>query len=299
MQRIRSNVFITAGLTTLAWIIFYVSPLKAQTTSTTSNAENYLQQISTYTYGTLTQINNLPIYLRQLTILVLSWLAPDDSAATAALQGSFTTLTNAAVQNAVTRASIQPQLLSDFFKNTTQLPPYNANDLTYQTLLGNLYINPDRRKNVDPSYHYLVNAAGLNVKHLVPGNWSGDGNIFPLMYSNYINTVSAVQTFNGYILSEAYANSKNNGQLKQTQDQLVQQASSSDWFTQIAAENLGIVLRQILLYNSQTYILLTRLLETQKQILTAQTMTNALLIVVNQPTEDILYKKASGRMPHF
>jgi hypothetical protein len=260
-----------------------------------SASESYLKDIRD---TLLININKLPIYLGQLTKLSLSWLAPDDSSATASLQNSFTTLTNARLQNARTQSDSQIKLLGDFLGNPTSQDSFpNANDISYQTLLNQPYFPINPRSNADPAYTYTQYAAGLNIRHIMPSpNWVPNKPAIA-MYMNYYNTASAVQTYNGYILSELYSNSKNNNSFKQTQDSLVQQASNSTWFTQIASENIGVVLRQILLYNSQTYVLLADLLETQKKLLAAQAMNNALLVAVNQEAENRLYSKAANRPP--
>jgi hypothetical protein len=262
-----------------------------------SASESYLKDIRD---TLLININKLPLYLNQLTKMALSWLAPDDSSATAALQNSFTTLANAKLQNAKTQLDSQNKFLADFFGHPASQDSFlNANDLAYPTLLNQPYFNPDSRANSNPAYNYTQYAAGLNIRHKIPlSTWVPDRQHPGIaMYTNYYNTTSAVQTYNGYILSELYADSRNNNLVKQTQDSLIQQATHSTWFTQIASENIGLVLRQILLYNSQTYVLLAQLLETQKKLLASQAMNNALLIAVNQEAENRIYSKASGKPP--
>ncbi|MCE3238166.1 MAG: hypothetical protein K0R24_1147 [Gammaproteobacteria bacterium] len=278
--------------------LFFITPLKAYEALPPSlGSSNYLQTISQNTTGILTYVNRLPVYLRAMTKMALSWLAPDDSESTAELQHVFTTLGNASIQNAKTQDENQKKFLDYFFafpKKENDFP--NANDLTYQTLLKKPYFTnviPPKGTVYDPAYNYILYSSGLNIRHRSPPTFFlNKRNPSIGMYINYYNTASAVQTYNGYLLSELYAESKNENNLQKNQTILTQKATSPDWFTQIASENIGIVLRQILLYNSQTYVLLTQLLETQKKLLAAQAMNNALLIAVNQNNEDILYSKA-------
>lgn len=272
---------------------------KTTTEAKPSKSEDYLKEIR----DTLVlNIDKLPLYLNQITKMALSWLAPDDSTATATLQNQLATLANAKLENNQTHLESQESFIN-FFNPVPkpsvpdvayQLRKKAADDVTYQTLLRPA--SPDTAYQNDSIFNYTLYASGLNIKHLQPEIYWRDNPSIKL-YKNYYNTTSAVQTYNGYILSELYASSKNGNKIKQTQDQLVQQASSSDWFTQIASENMGVVLRQILLYNSQMYVMMTQLLDIQQKLLTAQTMNNALLIAVNQENESRLYNKAAGNRP--
>jgi hypothetical protein len=283
---------------TLGIALFFIAPLKAnETTSLADISSNYLQTISQNTTGILTYVNRLPVYLRAMTKMALSWLAPDDSESTAELQYAFTGLENASIQNAKIHDENQKKFLDYFFafpKTQNDFP--NANDLTYQTLLKKPYFTnfiPPKGKAYDPAYNYILYSSGLNIQHRAPPTFFlNKKNPSIGMYINYYNTTSAVQTYNGYLLSELYAESKNENSVQKRQAMLAQKASSSEWFTQVASENIGIVLRQILLYNSQTYVVLTQLLETQKKLLAAQAMNNALLVAVNQNNEDMLYSNA-------
>lgn len=274
----------------------------ASTEAKPSKSEGYLKEIRD---TLVANIDKLPIYLNAITKMALSWLAPDDSKTTATLQNQFTQLANAQIENAQTQSENQllflnsfnpvpkpdPSDKSDATQMLYKLKKKAADDVSYQTLMRPA--SPENPYQNDSIFNYTLYASGLNLKHAAPEiYWRENPSIS--MYKNFYNTASAVQTYNGYILSELYANSKNGDKIKQTQDKLVEQASGSQWFTEIASENVGIVLRQILLFNSQTYVLLTKLLETQQKILTAQVMNNALLIAINQVDERRLYNKASG-----
>ncbi len=259
----------------------------------------FLNLIEQHTSAILTNVNNLPSYLAALTKLALSLLANDDSAESANLQASFGALTNNYAANDVLQQKIQKQLLTDFFgpNVTTTTVPY-ANDMTFQTFVGQPYFNPDPRNvggvKIDYAYNYLKNVAGLNMQHAVPDpGWSGKPGA-KLNYQNFYSAISAVQTYNAYVLSQVYAEAENNNQAASTQAALIKLASDSAWFSKIATENIGIVLRQILMYNSQMYIVMTQILQAQKQMVATQAMNNTLLILGNTFTESQLLNKATG-----
>ncbi len=277
---------------------------------------------------------NFPVYLTQMAHLSLSALDPDTSTAMANAQNQFTMLENGNISNAATQLTTTQQLLAGsstqpgFFRNiqgnapttnptTPASYPYTiVNDLTYPTLLGHLYVSPDPRQlpsgssslpAATPNYNYLINASSVNITHRAPqAVWDplldarrvSDIHIpYQHMYANFYKTVSSVQTFNAYVLSALYAESQNGYPALTAQNNLIQQATSSSWFTTIASEELGSVMRQILLFTSQTYVLMTKMLSVQQQTLTALVMTNSLLIAVNQSNENMLYKVANGAQP--
>lgn len=277
------------------------TPARAQSTDAASLG--YLAQIAQYTNGTLQAVNNLPTYMNALVSFAMAWLSKDTSKSTATLQADFANVTNAIVQGSASQLSLQQQLTRDFFGSTVtpQTLP-SANDLTYQTLLGAPFFNPDPRKTdnspaPDSAYNYTKNVSGINITHVIPAlNWRGS-QFNQQKYAAYFVTISAIQTFNAYILSQLYTDYSNGNTLSKAQLQLVQDASNSDWFAQIASENIGIVLRQILMFNSQVFVLLTQMLDTQKKLLETQAMSNSLLILLNQQNEDLLIKKATGVLP--
>lgn len=271
----------------------YISPIKAQ------SAEAELAIIAQNTTDILAKVNDLPTYLTDLAELAQGWLNPDTSDATSNLQTNFTSLANAVLKDKSTQLSTQQKLLTDFFgTGVTQTTLPYANDLTYQTLLGQPYFSPDPRNadgnTVDSAYNYVKNASGINISHTAPStSWKGS-TTNQIKYSNYYATISAVQTFNAYVMSTLYADFTNGGQVDTLQTTLMQQASSSDWFTQAASENIGVVLRQILIYDSQIYVTLNHMLQTQREMLAAQAMSNTLVIIGNQFTESSLLGKATG-----
>lgn len=282
--------------------IFSFTNLRAQGT-----AEGYLAVIAQNTTNILQKVNDLPTYLQNAGQLILSWITPDNSPTTISMQESFATLGKLFVDDFNKQNSMQGQLSTDLLgPNTTTATLPNANDLVYSTLLGSPYFPKDPRNppggapKTDPPYNYIKNAGGINISHVRPGlNWQGKPQD-QIKYSNYYATVMSIASFNGYVLSNLYAdyqNSQDSNSLGSIQSSLITQASGSNWIAQIATEELGKVLRQILMFQSQSYVLLSQLVQTEKQILAAHAMTNALLIASNQNNESYIASKAQGIQP--
>lgn len=277
------------------------TPLKAQS----ADLSAILAAIKKDTGDILAVVQTLPSKIDTLTTsvtgLVVQWTGPDTSTQTAQLQSSFGTLSNINAEITQIQKAIQPQLASDIIisNNIKSNVIPDANDLLYQSLLGNPYFNPDPRNTTSFTYGYIRNASGLGITHAVPSNsWQGK-TTDQTKYRNYFNTIMAVQSYNAYILSQMYAETeaKKSGKLSDMQTSLMNQASNSGWFALIGSESIGLVLRQILMYNSQVYVLMVQSLQTQKQLVTTQAMTNALLILGNQFTENSLLEKAAQRTP--
>lgn len=262
---------------------------------------DYLKIIAINTTKILADVNQLPNYIQQGTAYFLAWMSPDKSTTTSNLQGSFTQLTNDETQNKSAKDSIMPQLTQDFFGTATQKTLPYGNDINYQTLKGLLFFNPDQRTDsdgnpVDPAMNYIENASSILVSHpIFQSSWAGTATN-KQKYLVYFDAIQAVQSYNAQVLSSLYANSKNKDAYTKDQEALIQQITSGDWFQAVGSQSIGIVLRQILMFQSQMYVLLSRLLDTEKQLLTTQAMTNTLLVLLNQQSEELLYNKAIGKM---
>lgn len=243
------------------------------------------------TLQVLKSVNRLPEFIE-------AWITEDnsDKSYTPKLQENFEQYITYTLTNDDTQMASQKSFLDDYFSNTKPLP--YVNQMTFTTLLGVPYSDTPEKdedgKAVNSSYQYVKNASGINLRHEIPSdNWRGTKENVQ-KYMDYYKTITAVQSFNTYVLSALYADSQNNFNLSKKQRQLMDQASSSEWFVDVASENIGVVLRQILLFNSQTYVMLIKMYEAQKQQLAAQSMTNTLLIMGNQFTEKDLYNRATG-----
>lgn len=296
-----SLMFLFAGNT------FAIGP--AVNPNSTGNTNNILNQILTSLNGSLYSLNRLPSYLQDLAEMADSWMHQDDSDFTSQNQANFSALGQQYVTGLQNQSSLETRLMTDLLGGggNSQMP--YANDLTFSTLLGNPILNPDPRiisgavtgNTIDPAYNYIKNASGFMVPIATPSNtWRGSVSA-RTSYTNVYKTLTSVQSFNAYILGKLYLDYQQKAQLKNgattPQMTLIQQATASDWFKEVASAKLGIVLRQILMFDSQTYVLLSQMLETQKQLLAAQAMTNALLILQDQNTSGILLQRAQGTLP--
>lgn len=278
---------IVGSLTVFAISLVAVKPAYAQ-----NAIEDLLQKIWQNTYYILADVNDLPSF-------IANWINPDNTQTTATLQGYFSAASTGYTDEYKLNAfTTQSQLLKDFFGPK---PPDNVNDLSYVSILGGSYVSPDPRKNnnsnIDPAYNYTKNAAGLTITHPVADNtWAGKDEAIK-RYMNYYNTVNSVQTFDSWVLGQTYSELKSGFPFAKQQWNLIAQASTSDWFTQVASENIGVVLRQILMYDSQILVALTEMLRVQKEQLQASAMTNTLLVLSNLQNESYLIKDAQGKIP--
>lgn len=260
-----------------------------------------------------------------------TWLKPDDAASglsASSLIPSFTALDGILLSDKANQDDPQFQLkliaamlhqpLSSFSSIGNKGPQVllsvpNLNEITYTTLLG---VPPINLKNAtsagDPALAYIRNASTENFVHELPppltvtvdsatGAQTWDSPVpvkdkaSLLRYKLYFDTIMAAKTFGGYVLSDQYAD-KN--QLSQTQSDLLKKASDTSpngWYANIASEDMGSVYRQLLMFESQNFILMTQLVRTQKQLLTAQVLTNSLLIANNRLNEGLMADKAFGR----
>lgn len=256
-----------------------------------------LQAIANNTNGILQQVNNLQGVLQAIGKLATAWITPDTSDVTSSqLAPNFSELSQLMTSDLNGALGIQSKnnaaMLTGVTKDNT---PY-ANDLTYSTLLGQPFFSKDPRntpfKQVDAAWNYISNASGINLVHVVPQiSWQG-ADEDQTRYQNYYNTAMAVESFNAYVLSQQYAD-KN--QFNDLQLKLIDQAGDpSKWMAQVASENIGWVLRQLLLFQSQSFVLMTQLVQSEKQIATASAMTNAVILTLNQQWEQNFVSKAQG-----
>jgi hypothetical protein len=162
-------------------------------------------------------------------------------------------------------------------------------------VLGTKFFIPDPRDTgsgtpTDSIYNYLKNASGAGLTHAIPSSsWNGTAGD-QAKYSAYYNTITAVETHNAYVVSQLATD--NLAGVPANQILLTNMANGSNLFTQIASEGLGVVLRQILMFESQSFLVLTQMLQTQKQLLATQAMTNTLLMNSAVTSEGLLLRKA-------
>jgi hypothetical protein len=248
---------------------------------------SFLEQIANNTYGILRNVNNLPYYLGLMVTYMTQWTDEDKSSTTAALQGPLASLGTQLGSDLQAQMAMQSGLNASLFPANSNVA--NAASMQYSSLLNPASGNPSANPAQSPQYQYVLNASGINIPHTAPGaTWKGKD---ALKYQSYYNTVMAAESFGGYILSGQYVDGN---QFSTQQVALINQVSSSSWLSTVAGEYIGYVLRHILMFESQNFILLTQLVQTQKQMVTAQVITNALLINNNQLNESLLMSNAAG-----
>ncbi|OGT37347.1 MAG: hypothetical protein A3F12_06205 [Gammaproteobacteria bacterium RIFCSPHIGHO2_12_FULL_38_14] len=286
-----------------------------------SQSDGYLKLIADNTYSILGKINDIPKLLDTLTKMALSFLSDesDPSSKTSSvplMQSDFTALGTLFTQNNVVNPTFQQfqqqltlALLDPDKKfsdaNGLLAAQPNINDLVYATLMG---LPPDLKASGDTelstllntaSFNYIKNATGLTIPHIPPSFGWNPTDIVTKRYVSYYNSVIAAQSFGAYALGQIYQETRNNNQMNTIQTNLLTKATNADWFAGITTKELGKILREILMFESQNYVLMSKLLETEKQILTAQIMTNTIMIANNQLNEAYLLGKAQGTTPNI
>jgi hypothetical protein len=312
----RKKKFFALLVAIIAGSFVIVPQLRADDTSAAGGASTaaILQQIATNTGNILTAVTDISNPVVQAIVTALANLTSPDNATNPAtptpfMQTNFTGYVAGVSASTTAQQALQHQLETDFFGTavtTTSLP--GANDLAFSSFLAllggsnQLYFTPDPRGTsvggvaIDPAYAFLKNAAGLNINHVIPSNtWKGHA-VDQAHYAIYYNTVSAVQTFNSYLMSEVYNDFKT--QLNTLQMALIFQASDpKQWFAVITNESIGAVLRQMLMYESQTYVLTVQMLQEQKKMLAAQTINTAMAVAAGSAGEGLLLSRAIAATP--
>ena len=260
--------------------------------------------IAQNTTSILTDVTNIPEYVTTMVQYAMNMTATDTSQSTQTMQSNFATIGAAIATNSASQLALQANFNADLLAGATSATLPFGNDLIYTSLYGMYVFNPDPRNNqkngaqpVNAAYNYIKIASGMKLPHAIPQpSWKGSA-YDNARYGGYYATVTAAESFNAYILSQQMLDAQNSG-LTAAQNALITQASSSDWIATIASEAIGAVLRQLLMFTSQNYVLMSQLLQVQKQQLAAQAMTNTLLIVNSQANEGTLLAKAQSSSPH-
>lgn len=259
----------------------------------------YLSQIAKSTAAILTKVNDLPNYLAGMEKIIemsVSWLKTDDSDTTANLQSQFATLGKSLGDpNASIDATNQKILMALFNVNQQSKITFNTisniNNYTYPSFLGTP-LAPNASGSSTAFVDYIMNASGISLPHPQPSkSWRGDATSIVLYHSLY-QAVNAIETFNSNVLTELHY--RNGKDFTTAQEALISQASSSNFIQEVATEDLGKVLRQLLMFEAQQYVLSTEQIKLQKQALMAAVMTNTMLILNNQKNEFELAQKAQS-----
>lgn len=263
---------------------------------------NCLPIITFHTRKILEQVNNIPgylaTYLTSVTKMADSWLQTKDDANTIGnnlkpfsdyASGSESVL-NYQIQNTITFSK-------DFLlagTNTTSgnpnptLPP-NANQLIYSIVLGqpadesqypglhSKIQTPAQKQKLSDQLKqdinaYIKNVSGTNfvLKQPTAGSTADEIN-----YRTFYNALSADQSFNTFILSSLFYQNFTDDMTKKLMDI----ASKDTWITQIGTEDLGLVIRHILMYCTGMFMELNHIQQMMQQSLILQGMNNSMQAV--------------------
>lgn len=272
-------------------------------------AQNYLYLIAQYTNGTMVAVQNLPTYFHGYLEMANGLMAQDDGkdgnpSIIMNTQSDFATLGVGTVMSDKTQNSsaLQTQIFADLLgvkvsdfqgkdpKIKQSFPDISVNDLAYGSMIG---AKPLQNDGNNP-YNYVKNAALFNMPHAIPdSSWQGRQEDIE-KYQNYFYSIAAIQSFNSYVLSQMASDATNNAGAIAHQEALVTQATNSGWIAQIATEEIGKVLRQILLFESQNFVMNMQIMKYTRTLAMNQAMTNSLLILFNQLQENQMVRNAKG-----
>lgn len=247
-----------------------------------------LAQIKCDTDAILSQINKLPAYISSITEMATDWIATQDQSNTIANNqyaiAQLTSSYNSAAGDQINDTKdITKQIIlgagNSSSSNSQLLSVDNA--ISYTTLLGNPLVaiqnqNQSQNNNTSPldayARAYIANASDANTL-LTRMVLTPTASASAKKYIYFYNTISSIKSYDAYILNGLYHQRERD----KYRYKLVSMASNSTWFTQVASEPLGLVLRQILMYQSQLYVQMDRLLKVQQEQLAASAMSNSLI----------------------
>lgn len=276
---------------------------------------NILNQVIYYGDQLLQAISSLPIYIGTVADMSASWIEETETTENknqfSTLQGTIT-LANLYGQQGLAQTATNAYNIDQYLFNittpttdTSKLPLAQPADLmlTNFTSASPVYNpNPDQPPNVK---NYLSYLTGYNMHPMPPAKKWSASDTNAINYTNLYNTLMAIQSFNNYVVSQYLTNTSpqlfqpngvsnsSNSTSPMSQANLIAQANNSDWSTAVQTLTLGMVLRYILFYTSQSYVQLNQIYTVEQQMLTAQAMTNTLLSTqVNQLVGQYYYNQA-------
>lgn len=271
------------------------------TNSNLSQGNNYLAMIANNTFAILAFIQNSGLFAG----LAASWMqldTGDNSISSQAQQNIAMSGVMNSLSQIVTK-NLQRQIIADIVdmpldsfsgkKPAVLVDIPQINDLSFGTIIGVAPVDSAPKD----MYGFIKNTAAFNSPRAVPNSsWEGD-EASRKKYKDYYDTITSIQSFDAYLLTRVAMDNAMGG--SQTRDNLINMASNSSWVAQIATEELGRVLRQILLFESQNFVLNMKMQETMQLMASAQAMSNALLIKLNEVNEYNLLRSAKGKSSSF
>ena len=242
--------------------------------------DRLLAIIANNTYAILEKMNETPAYFGALTEMAESWLETNDDVISNN-QYVISLLAGQMKSNVTQRINLAKTLTNNFLlagSSNTSNPTYssNPNELNYTVLYGQKLVS-DSSSISSLMQKYVTNASGSNlILQQTNPEWK-DSNA-KKQYDALYKTLASMQSYNQYLIVGLYKSDDQN----ETAQYLIDQANSSGWFKKVATEPLGVVLRHLLMFSSQSYVQMDRLLQLQKQQLAVQAMTNELIIIMAQ-----------------
>ncbi len=250
----------------IAFCLFLVEPCYADENTP------ILTQIQNTVNTILIDVNNIPALINDIIIMAKSWNQTTDQHSNIATnQPNFSNLATDYNAIGTNQTALSTKLTAQIFATCA---PTNQTDLNFNTFLSQQQPAQQGQAPTPPTSNYLSYASGASLVY-TQGSPQWNPSSFGKQYTSLYNTVTAVASYNAYILG-----SLNNQQDQDTQrTSLITQATGTQWFSDIGSEYLGLVLRQLLMYTSQIYVQLTTMIKIQQQQLAAQAMTNTLLLI--------------------
>lgn len=253
----------------------------------------YLNRIADNTYA----------FLKAFNYYSLNWLQIYSAPSSNELDALFGKYIESSQANFTEQLSLLNGIYSlnnpDRFIFNSPLP---APDTSYATLVKQNSKNQqtgepekvDDKIKLDAKY-FVKNASGINIPHVAPSQMVAGKNAFAVRkYVTFYNTINSISSYNAYVLNEHLADLQKDFKLSQIQMELKSYASDNKWLSHVNEEqSIGVILRQLLLFMSQMYIVSLQQLETEKQLVAAIAMTNSLVILGNGYYEKTLYEDAT------
>jgi len=307
------------GFAALSVSIFYVSNINAQ-------GGGVLQEIASNTLGTMNDAGQILTYTAQIVQLltqqtsdglgnndadnnpIFSYIgstmqsysqfdsdfATSQSNQDTSQQQVFADLLGVSTNQFTGPLGTTPQIQQTLATvNSNMNTKLNANEMAYASLLGKPPVQNVQFNNLN----YVENAAGFAFQRPIPGTgWQGKKED-QSRYIAYFQTITPIQSFNSYLLYQMKADfdADNNPTMNVLRSTLISTVANKTYIAQIAGESMGKVFRQLLLFTAQNFVLNAEIQQNLRQLVAAQAMTNSLLILFNQPTENQLIRNAMGK----
>lgn len=263
--------------------------------NSTSGISNSLTTASASNPGVLYVLDEIYTLMQNA-----SWGMPEnDSGLNPNVINDIVTLGQLVAQNsmsAMNQNSGMFQTINQQQINASQITSANTpnfDDLTFSSVLGLPFWtgNNDPENGQNHAQNWIMNASGLNITHVLPSSsWQGSSSAVQT-YQNYFNAAMAVASFNAYALSTL----ANDNTLASAEYTVMNDVSNwNNWIKTVEGENIGWVLRQLLIFQSIAVIYLIHMAQVSENILVASTLTNTLILSANQQWEAQMVAKAQG-----